>query len=1610
MADRTEVSRGLVTRTYVNRTYVNRGYGLPVRPLPPINLSGIPSTNSVQVTWTDTNSGAIAYRVEVSLDGVSYSTSGTTEVGGTFFVVGNLQPATDYYFRVYAFALVDSATAPVAQITTSSLPQIPPGTPIGLNALVLSSERIDLGWTPADQLDQGFQVQISLDSSNWTTITNPLTAPHAVSFSATGLATGTLYYFRVAGVNTFGSSAYSAPISATTQSPAQAPNAPTNLTVSLPSGGAAASQLNLSWVRNSTNETGFKIERSPNGVGSWVQIDIAAAGSTTYQNTGLASSTTYYYRIRATNTFGDSAYTPVRSGTTQSGGSTAPTAPTLNQPTSPSATQITLVWVSNATNTDSYTVYRGVASTNMVAIQTGITPDILTYTDNNAGPAGTYWYYAVAAVNGFGEGRSANRYVQSKPNAPAAPPQTLTSTTISPYTVRLDIPTNAAPTAIFSTWQWSTDGTTWPAGDTNNVWPNVPPASTDRQTQGYYNTFQAVFGSAPQRYYVSGLTPGQQYWFRLVNTNSGAASDPSNVVGPITMPTTASTVTAPTGVSGTALTAVTAVVQWTLQSTRLETGILVERSADAGSTWQVAAGNMFAGSSYLVDSGLIPGATYRWRVTSFTGRTQTGYQTYSYVSSATSTSSSGIILSGTSGSAPTTPSLLTASAYDDTRVSLEWQLNAEDELGTSVEISTNGGSSWNQITTVGKWVWSCYVTGLVASTSYQFRIRTFNAGGYSSYTSAVTVSTLAAGHNYTGDLALASVPATIGITPQRLATYRQMQIDYNNGSPINYGGTLYAIIKTRADNTLAFMQSGNTAGLGYLDAWGDVGWYAALMYQLTGATAYAQAAYTMLITNPAGVSSTYGGQITVRPVYLLRGSPAFNYVSACTQQVQMIYDWCRGAWTSDQQAVVQSGIEAWIAYANGWNQKQYTGGMRLGPAQETNINSFGWAYYAAAVWDVLNYSTTAGTWTLQSQFIPYGGIQPSYSTQTGPTSDCTTYCNESMGTWAYQRSDGEGAESTEYDDKTAVSFACNVELIRQSRSVNGDNVEYHPVARTGARKNGFGIMAHFSSDLQQMFKFGDNGNPHSFGNNGFIRSTMHPIGLIANASRGNVTIGPVVNGFAQEIFNKNGAAPWGGSNTPYWGWYLGVDPYITTAPRSTLAKGHAAMVQGFVTYHTGYSNSDTAFYTMMIRNNWTDHQAYQFGNWGLYRKGEWAITYANGYGGPGIYSDCANQLQLGGFGNFGNLFCTPTTQRGTQRIITSKFNTSPDFTYAVGETWGPFYAVAAIYGGTPPTFVQEWTRSIVHIPSSDALSDTVITFDRVLAANPNNLPNGGGTGTGIGFYATYPASDSLGDRTRINGNPISNVPDSANTSVPSSPGTPALVQFIQHCATAPTINGGGTSVTWTTSGAINYSGVNNLKLVPLLPTGSTVATYTDSVIFFPPYRNNIAGSATLPTVSNGTPYSPEARYQVRIWPSTAWPNDANNYWYVFLNVVFATDISGGPTTSAITVQDGTGTIAAGTRITRTSLNDVVVMFSQVPSTGSWPTTTFNRVLQSGYTFTWTATTATTNVILCDLSTSKTWTYTIDGGGSQSLSVDSSSGVGVIAVTGTGSHTIVLTGI
>jgi len=179
---------------------------------------------------------------------------------------------------------------------------VPPVAPVSLAATAASSTQINLNWTDSSANEDGFRVERCQGAgcTNFVQIAELLA--NATAYADAALAAGTAYTYRVRAYNSVGNSTYSNTVSATTQAPSLTPpGAPSNLV-----GISTTTQINLQWTDNSNNETGFRVERSTNGI-NFTLISTVASNVTSYSNSGLTANTFYHYRVRAYNGAGDSA-------------------------------------------------------------------------------------------------------------------------------------------------------------------------------------------------------------------------------------------------------------------------------------------------------------------------------------------------------------------------------------------------------------------------------------------------------------------------------------------------------------------------------------------------------------------------------------------------------------------------------------------------------------------------------------------------------------------------------------------------------------------------------------------------------------------------------------------------------------------------------------------------------------------------------------------------------------------------------------------------------------------------------------------------------------------------------------------------------------------------------------------------------------------------------------------------------------------------------------------------------------------------------------------------------------------------------------------------------
>ncbi len=167
-----------------------------------------------------------------------------------------------------------------------------------------------------------------------------------------------------------------------------APAAPTTLKATAASG----TRVDLSWTDRSNNELGFDLERSSDGVNFYL-ADTVGAGDLNYSDLTVQPGHTYFYRVRAYNPGGSSAYAPATSVAIPA--VTLPKAPSSLTATALTAgSGVSLAWKDNATNEAGFQIERQTGGTWQVLAT--VAANTKTFKDASAARLTTYSYRVLA--------------------------------------------------------------------------------------------------------------------------------------------------------------------------------------------------------------------------------------------------------------------------------------------------------------------------------------------------------------------------------------------------------------------------------------------------------------------------------------------------------------------------------------------------------------------------------------------------------------------------------------------------------------------------------------------------------------------------------------------------------------------------------------------------------------------------------------------------------------------------------------------------------------------------------------------------------------------------------------------------------------------------------------------------------------------------------------------------------------------------------------------------------------------------------------------------------------------------------------------------------------
>ena len=366
---------------------------------PRVTIGNSSDSGKPKLTWAAVD-GAAKYEIYRSTQqSTGFTLLGTTT--STSYVNTGAAAGKTYYYKVCA---VNSAgTSAYSNIVSGRAKAAIPAAPRVTIGNSSASGKPQLTWAAVDGAAK-YEIYRSTQQSTGFTLLGTTTSTNYVN---TGAAVGKTYYYKVRALNVDGAAgAYSSTVSGAAK--AVAPAAPT---VTMTYSDSGKPKLTWSAVSGAASYRVYRSESRGTGYSL-----LGTTTSTSYVNTGAAVGKTYYYRVKAVNSAGTSAYSNIVSGTART---PAPAAPVLKGGTSSASGKPQLTWAA-VNGAAKYDVYRSNSADGTFS-KVGST-DKTTYVNTGAVQGVTYFYKirAVGASGASGFSNTVAIHVAGVIKAPAA--------------------------------------------------------------------------------------------------------------------------------------------------------------------------------------------------------------------------------------------------------------------------------------------------------------------------------------------------------------------------------------------------------------------------------------------------------------------------------------------------------------------------------------------------------------------------------------------------------------------------------------------------------------------------------------------------------------------------------------------------------------------------------------------------------------------------------------------------------------------------------------------------------------------------------------------------------------------------------------------------------------------------------------------------------------------------------------------------------------------------------------------------------------------------------------------------------------------------------------
>lgn len=376
-----------------------------------------------------------------------------------------------------------------------------PDAPGDVVASAASSSSIRLSWVDRSSTEHGFRIYRGAAAG----AVDELIATLGVggqAFSDWGLSADTRYYYRVAAVNAAGERSSSVVYATTLEAPNEAPSTPALLNADPWS----SSEIRLS-IQHFATADSFSVYRgrSAGTIDERVAVIPHSLANSSFTDTNLEASTTYYYQVTASNAAGESGRSGVQSAKTLGAGP-GPTPPSHFTGEAESTGSIRLTWRDNSADEQGFRIYRGTSPENLER-EIGSHINSQEYLDTRLDP-GTTYYYEIISWNASGLSAPATANATTWAAGPPAAPGNLGGQFAS-YT-GLELHWDDSDTEQGYVISYSTNGVGGPYADL--------PDDIPRNTTSWL---------------VEPLEPCTDYWFRVRAVNSYGGTESATLMAPV---------------------------------------------------------------------------------------------------------------------------------------------------------------------------------------------------------------------------------------------------------------------------------------------------------------------------------------------------------------------------------------------------------------------------------------------------------------------------------------------------------------------------------------------------------------------------------------------------------------------------------------------------------------------------------------------------------------------------------------------------------------------------------------------------------------------------------------------------------------------------------------------------------------------------------------------------------------------------------------------------------------------------------------------------------------------------------------------------------------------